>query len=188
MIYISTDYVFDGSSKEPIKEDATPNPLSVYGGTKLDGEKVTREIADGYVLRTSWVYGEGHNFVRTMLRFAQSNKSVDVVGDQTGCPTGTADLAKCMINLIEAELYGTYHATCEGSCSWYDFAKKIFELAGIDVRVNKISTEQLRRPAKRPRYTVLDNYMLKLIGLNTFRNWEDALEEYIGDMAERKGI
>ena len=189
IMQVSTDYVFDGHGNTPLREYDTVNPQNCYGRSKALGEVMVRETNNRhYIVRTAWLYGDGNNFVKTMLRLAQSKKQVDVVGDQTGSPTSTIDLAKCMINLLETELYGTYHATCEGSCSWYDFAKKIFELKGIDISINKITSDQLKRTAKRPQYTVLDNYMLKLIGLNTFRDWETALDEYIEDMAERRDI
>jgi dTDP-4-dehydrorhamnose reductase len=188
IMQISTDYVFDGRAYTPFREYDPVNPQNCYGRSKALGEALVRETNPRhYIVRTAWLYGNGNNFVRTMLRLAKSNKKVDVVGDQIGSPTNTADLAKCIINLLETELYGTYHATCEGECSWYTFAKRIFELKGIVINVNKITTDQLQRPAKRPRYTVLDNYMLKLIDLNTFRHWEDALEEYLY-MEERKDI
>ncbi|MCX7747307.1 MAG: dTDP-4-dehydrorhamnose reductase [Clostridia bacterium] len=182
LIQVSTDYVFDGTGNVPKREYHTVNPQSVYGESKLLGENLMKEINPRhFIVRTAWLYGEGNNFVRTMLRLAKEKDELSVVNDQIGSPTSTKDLAKCIINLMETDCYGTYHATCEGSCSWFEFAKKIFELKGIKIKVNPITTEELNRPAKRPKYSVLDNFMLKLIGLNSFRSWEEALTEYLND-------
>lgn len=180
IVQVSTDYVFDGVEHTPKKEFDSINPQSVYGKSKALGEKLVRETnPKHFIVRTAWLYGDGNNFVRTMIKLAKEKNEIGVVGDQFGSPTSTVDLARCIINLLQTENYGTYHATCEGSCSWYDFSKKIFELKNIKIQVNKISTEQLARPAKRPKFSVLDNYMLKILDLNTFRNWEEALEEYL---------
>jgi len=180
IVQVSTDYVFDGAGDYPKKEYDAINPQSNYGRSKALGEKLVRETnPQHFIVRTAWLYGNGNNFVRTMLRLAKERKSIDVVGDQIGTPTSTVDLSRCIINLIQTENYGTYHATNEGYCSWYDFSKKIFELKGIDISVNKITTEQLKRPVNRPHYSVLDNYMLKLLNMNTFRSWEESLEEYL---------
>ena len=180
MVHISTDYVFDGTGSTPKREYDPINPQSCYGRSKALGEELVRETNPRhYIMRTAWLYGEGNNFVKTMLKLAKERNEIDVVCDQTGSPTSTVDLANCIINLLETESYGTYHATCEGSCSWYDFAKEIFNLKGISTKVNKITTEQLSRPAARPKYSVLDNFMLKLIGLNSFRHWEVSLEDYL---------
>jgi len=180
IVQISTDYVFDGTGCAPKREYDRVNPQSCYGRSKALGEELVRGTNPRhYILRTAWLYGEGGNFVRTMLKLAKEKKEVSVVYDQVGSPTSTVDLAKCVINLIDTEHYGTYHATCEGSCSWFDLAKKIFELKDIDIKVNAITTEQLNRPANRPKYSVLDNFMLKLLNLNTFRHWEESLVEYL---------
>ena len=116
-----------------------------------------------------------------MLKLSETNKEINVVNDQFGSPTSTVDLAKAIIELIHTEHYGTYHGTCEGKCSWYDFAQKIFEISNIDIKVNPVTSEEYKRPAPRPAYSVLDNFMLKLVGLNSFRNWEDALIEYLNE-------
>lgn len=180
IIHISTDYVFDGTDRKPKREYDFVKPLNVYGKSKAYGEKLVRDFNPRhFILRTAWLYGEGNNFVRTMLKFAQEKKAVDVVDDQYGTPTSTADLAQCVIDLMGTEHYGTFHATCEGSCSWWEFARKIFELKGIDIKVNKIMTDQLPRLAARPKYSVLENFMLNLLGMNRFKNWEVALEEYL---------
>lgn len=180
MVQVSTDYVFDGQGSTPRKEYDPVNPRNAYGRSKAMGEKLVRETNPRhFIIRTAWLYGEGSNFVRTMLRLAKERSEVQVVDDQVGSPTSTVDLAQCIINLVPTENYGTYHATCEGFCSWYEFARKIYEITGMQVRVCKISTEELNRPAFRPKYSVMENYMLKLIGMDSFRNWEDALEDYL---------
>lgn len=179
-VQVSTDYVFNGNENQPYREDNETCPNSIYGKSKLMGEQFTKEFCSKYfIVRTAWLYGEGNNFVRTMLKLAQNNKELNVVNDQFGSPTSTVDLAKAIIDLINTENYGTYHGTCEGQCSWYDFAKKIFEISNIDIKVNPVSSEEFKRPAPRPKYSVLDNFMFKLVELNSFRRWEDSLIEYL---------
>ncbi|WP_419741926.1 dTDP-4-dehydrorhamnose reductase [Paraclostridium dentum] len=179
-VQVSTDYVFDGKGTRPYKEDDRTCPNSIYGKSKLMGEQFTKEFCSKYfIVRTAWLYGDGNNFVKTMLKLSGNNKELNVVNDQFGSPTSTVDLAKAIIALINTEYYGTYHGTCEGQCSWYDFAKKIFEINDIDIKVNPVTSEEFKRLAPRPQYSVLDNFMFKLVGLNSFRNWEDALKEYL---------
>ena len=180
LVQVSTDYVFDGNGTRPYREDDINCPNSVYGTSKLMGENFVREFCSKYfIVRTAWLYGEGNNFVRTMLKLSETNSELNVVNDQIGSPTSTVDLAKAIIDLIHTEHYGIYHGTCEGQCSWYDFAKKIFEIKNIDIKVNPVTSDEFKRPAPRPKYSVLDNFMLKLVGLNSFREWEDSLEEYL---------
>ena len=180
MVQVSTDYVFDGTAKTPRREYDPISPVSCYGKSKALGEQLVRETNPRhFILRTAWLYGQGNNFVRTMLKLAREKDELNVVNDQIGSPTSTVDLAACILNLIHTEHYGTYHATCEGFCSWFEFAIKIFLLAGVRIPVNPITSEELNRPAPRPQYSVLDNYMLQLIGMNNFRPWEEALEEYM---------
>ena len=180
LVQVSTDYVFDGNGTRPYREDDITCPNSVYGTSKLMGENFVREFCSKYfIVRTAWLYGEGNNFVRTMLKLSETNSELNVVNDQIGSPTSTVDLAKAIIDLIHTEHYGIYHGTCEGQCSWYDFAKKIFEIKNIDIKVNPVTSDEFKRPAPRPKYSVLDNFMLKLVGLNSFRKWEDSLEEYL---------
>lgn len=180
LVQVSTDYVFDGNGTRPYREDDITCPNSIYGTSKLMGENFVREFCSRYfVVRTAWLYGEGNNFVRTMLKLAETNSELNVVNDQLGSPTSTVDLAKAIIDLISTEHYGVYHGTCEGQCSWYDFAKKIFEIKNIDIKVNPVTSEEFKRPAPRPAYSVLDNFMFKLVGLNSFRNWEESLKEYL---------
>ena len=181
-VQVSTDYVFDGNIDRPYREDDNTCPNSIYGSSKLMGENFTKEFCSRYfIVRSAWLYGEGSNFVRTMLKLSETNKEINVVNDQFGSPTSVVDLAKAIIELIHTEHYGTYHGTCEGKCSWYDFAQKIFEISNIDIKVNPVTSEEYKRPAPRPAYSVLDNFMLKLVGLNSFRNWEDALIEYLNE-------
>ena len=184
IVQVSTDYVFDGTGSTIKREYDKTNPQSVYGSSKELGEQLVRQTnPKHYIVRTAWLYGEGNNFVRTMLKLSKEKTEISVVNDQVGSPTSTVDLARCIIELIGTDSYGTYHATCEGQCSWYDFAKRIFELKGINIKVNPITSEQLDRPAPRPKFSVLDNFMLKLVGLNSFRPWEESLEEYLKDQA-----
>jgi dTDP-4-dehydrorhamnose reductase len=152
VVYYSTDYVFDGSKREPYVESDEPNPLSVYGRTKLEGE---REVREGWVLRSSWLFGwTGTNFVRTMLRLGAERDEVSVVADQLGSPTYVGHLAEATRELLELP-HGVWHLAAEGDCTWADFARAIFEEAGVDCRVREITTEELGRPAPRPAYSVL---------------------------------
>lgn len=180
MIHVSTDYVFDGTATEPYNEFSPVAPLGAYGKTKLAGEEFVKQFADRFfIVRTAWLYGDGKNFVKTMLTLGKEKGEVSVVGDQIGSPTSAKELAK-MIHVLEpTENYGVFHGTCEGYCSWADFAEKIFELAKMDVKVNHITTDEYPTPAKRPAYSVLDNYMLRLTTDFKFADWEDALKEYM---------
>ena len=182
LIQVSTDYVFNGNGIRPYREDDITSPNSVYGTSKLMGENFVKEFCSKYfIVRTAWLYGDGNNFVRTMIRLSETNKELNVVDDQIGSPTSTVDLSRAIINLMDTEYYGVYHGTCEGQCSWYEFAKKIFEIKKIDIKVNPVTSEKFKRSAPRPAYSVLDNFMLKLVDLNTFRQWEDSLEEYLNN-------
>lgn len=180
MIHVSTDYVFDGTAKKPYNEFSPVAPLGAYGKTKLAGEEFVKQFADRFfIVRTAWLYGDGKNFVKTMLTLGKEKGEVSVVCDQIGSPTSAKELAK-MIHVLEpTENYGVFHGTCEGCCSWADFAEKIFELAKMDVKVNHITTDEYPTPAKRPAYSVLDNYMLRLTTDFKFADWEDALKEYM---------
>lgn len=180
MVYVSTDYVFDGETNSPYCEYSPTNPQSVYGKTKLMGEAVVQKIVSRhYIVRTAWLYGEGNNFVRTMLRLAQEKDNLQVVNDQIGSPTYTKDLAQTIFRLLATDAYGIYHASCNGQCSWYDFAVKIFELKNVHIAVQPVPTAAFPRPAKRPRHSVLKNYMLEMTIGDTMRNWEEALKEYL---------
>ena len=154
--------------------------MNAYGKSKALGERMVIETNPRhFIVRTAWLYGEGHNFVRTMLKLVSEQAVIRVVNDQFGSPTSTVGLAQCIINLIETEHYGIYHGTCEGECSWCEFARRILEIKRINIEVTPISSDELNQPAQRPVYSVLENYMLELIGLNTFRKWEEALAEYL---------
>lgn len=180
IIYISTDYVFDGDGKVAYREYDKTNPKSIYGKSKALGESYTRIFSSKYfIIRTAWLYGCGNNFVKTMLKLSETKDSINVVNDQVGSPTSTKDLANCIVNLIHTENYGTYHGTCNGHCSWYDFACKIFELKNIDIKVNPISSEEFNSDAPRPKCSILDNFMLKVNDMDNFRYWEDSLKEYL---------
>jgi len=180
MVYVSTDYVFDGQKKEPYREFDLVNPQSVYGHTKRQGEDIVRQILGRhYIVRTAWLYGDGNNFVRTMLRLAETNDTLRVVHDQVGTPTSTVDLARVIFRLLASDAYGTYHATCQGQGSWYKFACEIFRRVGKDVEVVPVATTEFPRPAKRPVHSVLDNYMLRMTVGDPMREWQDALQEYI---------
>jgi dTDP-4-dehydrorhamnose reductase len=181
LLHISTDFVFDGCTDKPYLEFDKPNPLSIYGKSKLAGEELIRQICPRhYILRTAWLYGKnGNNFVKTMLKLGQEKKTLNVVDDQIGSPTFTEDLIRVIAQVIKTDAYGTYHATNNGHCSWNEFAKKIFEYAGLQgIEVLPISTEELGRPAKRPQYSVLRNFMLEAQFDYKMRDWEEALKEY----------
>lgn len=205
LIYISTDYVFDGKKKTPYSETDPANPLSVYGTTKLEGENFIKEICDKYyIIRSAWIFGElpeghpGTNFVETMIRLSKEKDSLNIVNDQIGSPTYTGDLVE-IIKLIvrsqelgvrrlrqtpNAQLqttipYGLYHFSGVGVCSWYDFAKEIFKQENIEIKLNPISSEQYPQKAKRPAYSYLDKAKIeKALGIKV-RVWQEMLAEYL---------
>ncbi len=180
LVHISTDYVFDGEGTSPYTEFDAVNPVSAYGKTKLAGERFVAQFAERFfIIRTAWLYGEGKNFVRTMLRLAETHDAVSVVKDQLGTPTSAAEVARLMHRLEPTENYGLFHGTCEGSCSWADFASEIFRLTGTSTKVNYVTTEEYGSPTKRPAYSVLDNYMLRLTDDYRMADWEAALREYL---------
>lgn len=180
LIHVSTDYVFDGEGDKPYTEFDETVPCGAYGKTKLEGEKFVRQFTNRFfIVRTAWLYGDGNNFVRTMLKLSETNEEVRVVSDQFGTPTSAMELAR-MLHFIEpTENYGVFHATCEGSCSWADFATEIFRMAGKDTLVKYITTAEYPTPAKRPAYSVLDNYMLRLTTSYQMADWKEALAEYM---------
>ncbi|MFD0673652.1 dTDP-4-dehydrorhamnose reductase [Cohnella sp. GCM10027633] len=184
LCYVSTDYVFDGQGTKPYGEMDITAPQSVYGKTKLEGERqAVMHCSRAFIARTSWVYGQyGNNFVRTMLQFASKNTVLKVVNDQTGSPTYTLDLAMLLVRLVETDYFGTYHATNTGQCTWYEFAKAIFEEAGLtEIVVLPCTTEEFPRPAPRPSYSVLGQQALANAGLHPLRHWREALSEYISN-------
>ena len=180
LMHISTDYVFDGKGTRPYVETDATNPQGAYGSTKLAGENFVKDFADRYfILRTAWLYGDGKNFAKTMLRLSETNKKVRVVGDQFGSPTSASELTKAIHALLFTENYGVFHATCEGSCSWAEFAREVFRLAGKTTQVEAITTEEFGAPAPRPAYSVLENRMFKLTTDFMFADWHDAIAEYM---------
>lgn len=181
LVYISTDYVFDGRKGTSYQEYDKTNPLSVYGKSKLQGETFIRDILSKfYIVRTSWLYGEhGPNFPATMLKLAQENDTIQVVDDQFGSPTFTKDLAHGLKLLIEKPAYGIYHLTNSDYCSWYEYAQEIFKIKEVEVEVKPVPTTEFPRPAPRPEYSVLDNYHWKMEGFTPLRSYKDALKEYL---------
>ncbi|MCQ2521867.1 MAG: dTDP-4-dehydrorhamnose reductase [Lachnospiraceae bacterium] len=180
MVQISTDYVFAGDGTTPYVETDPTGPVSAYGRTKLAGENFVKEVSNHFfILRTAWLYGDGKNFVKTMLGAAKKNDTVRVVCDQVGSPTSASELAKAIDALLPTENYGTFHATCEGVCSWADFTEEFYRLAGLSTKVEHISTDEFPTPAKRPAYSVLENKMFKLTTNFMFKDWKDAIKEYM---------
>lgn len=183
MMHISTDYVFSGDGTRPYTEFDPVGPKAMYGITKLAGENFVRDFAkDYFIIRTAWLYGDGKNFIKTMLRLSETNDTVKVVNDQFGTPTSTRELAKAIACLLPTENYGIFHGTCEGMTNWADFAKEIFKQAGKSTKVEAITTEEFGAPAARPAYSVLENYMFKLTTDFMFADWEQALSEYMKNL------
>ena len=180
IVHVSTDYVFDGNKNKPLTEFDNVNPQSIYGKTKLEGEiLVTKHNPKHYIVRTAWLYGDGNNFVKTMINLSKTNEVVKVVNDQWGTPTSTFDVARVIMKLIDDKNYGLFHCTCKGECTWYELTKEIFRLKGINTTVLPCSTEEFKRAAKRPKFSVLRNYMLELTTGDITRSWEESLEEYL---------
>jgi dTDP-4-dehydrorhamnose reductase len=186
LVHFSTDYVFDGQFSEPYTEKSAPRPLSVYANSKLAGEFLVRATSKKYFLiRTCGLYGsagsrgKGGNFVETMLAKAKRGESIQVVDDQVLTPTYTVDLANQIAPLLSTNQYGLFHITNEGSCSWYEFARTIFDTAGIEADLSPTTSDLYKTAAIRPRYSVLDNARLKELGLNQMRHWREALAAYL---------
>ncbi len=180
-IYISTDYVYDGQGETPFVETDATNPVNYYGQTKLEGEQVVQKLlTDYFIVRISWVFGyNGFNFVKTMLKLAETRNELNVVGDQFGSPTYTFDLAKLLMNMIQTDQYGIYHATNEGFCSWAEFAAEIFRVAGKDVKVNSIPSSDYPTKAARPGNSRMSKQKLIDNGFTLLPKWQDALQHYI---------
>lgn len=184
LFHVSTDFVFDGKKNTPYGENDIPNPTGVYGQTKLDGENAIRAVFDEYfILRTSWVYSQfGSNFMKTMLRLASERDSLSIVNDQVGTPTNAVDLAEALIKIVTfssqntASKFGIYNFSNEGQCSWYDFAKKIFEVNNINIDLKPIPTSAYPTPAQRPKFSVLDKTKIKNAFGIQIKNWEDSLK------------
>lgn len=185
LLYLSTDYIFSGDGERPWEPDDAPSPLNVYGQTKYEGEQAIKAKLDKYfIVRISWVFGiNGNNFIKTMLRLGKENGAVKVVSDQIGSPTYTADLAVLLVDMIESEAYGEYHATNEGLCSWYEFAKEIFRAAGMnDVTVTPVSTGEFPVKAKRPLNSRMSKERLVENGFRKLPSWQDAVVRYIREL------
>jgi dTDP-4-dehydrorhamnose reductase len=181
VVYFSTDYIFDGKKKSPYTEFDEPNPISVYGNSKLYGEQFTKEFNPGHlILRISWLYGiNGNNFVKTIINLAKTRKEIKVVNDQYGTPTYTLDVVNQVWKLIQKDAVGTYHCTNEGYTTWFEFAEEIISLLNLNVKVIPIASKDYPTPAERPQYSILENYLLKLEKLNIMRPWKIALKDFI---------
>lgn len=177
MVYISTDYVFDGDGDKPFEVTDKPNPVNYYGQTKYEGELEVQKILEKYfIARISWVFGShGNNFVKTMLKLGKKRDEISVVSDQIGSPTYTYDLSKLLIEMMQTDKYGVYHATNEGYCSWYEFAYEIFRQAEMNVKVNPIKTEDYPTKAKRPKNSRLSKRQLQAKGFTNLMNWKESL-------------
>lgn len=187
LVHVSTDYVFDGNGTRPYVEFDAPGPVSVYGKTKLAGEEFVKQFArEFFIIRTAWLYGDGKNFVKTMLSLSEKYDEVSVVRDQLGTPTSAKELAKAIHFLMGTQNYGVFHGTCEGDTNWADFTEEIFRLAGKSTRVNHVTTQEYTaknpQAAPRPAYSILENYMLKLTSDYRFADWHDAIEDYIREL------
>ena len=184
LMYISTDYVFDGQGTRPWEPDDERHPLNVYGQTKYEGELAVEELSDKYfIVRIAWVFGvAGKNFIKTMLRLGKERGAVSVVDDQVGSPTYTHDLARLLVDMIQTDKYGRYHATNEGLCSWYEFAKEIFRQAGMDVPVTPVSSDAFPAKATRPSNSRLNKDKLSENGFERLPAWQDALGRFLKEI------
>lgn len=187
MVYISTDYVFDGEGDKPFDVADKPNPINYYGLTKYEGEVEVQRILDKYfVVRISWVFGSnGNNFVKTMLRLGKERDEISVVADQIGSPTYTPDLAKLLVEMLKTGKYGVYHATNEGYCSWYEFACEIFKQAEMEVKVNPIKTEEYLTRASRPKNSRLEKYKTHE-NFHVLPIWQDAIYRFFKAYTEKR--
>lgn len=189
IVYISTDYVFDGTKNGVYEVDDLANPTSVYGSTKFKGEELVRMYEKHFIVRISWVFGiNGNNFVKTMIKLGKEKAELSIIDDQVGSPTYTYDLAYLLKELSLTTKYGTYHVTNEGYCSWADFAREIFKLCSLDVVVNNITTNQYPTKAKRPLNSRLSKRSLNENGFKNLQNWQEALKDYINELIEKEEI
>jgi len=186
LLYYSSDFVFDGTKKNPYREWDQPNALSHYGKSKLAGEMFVRSLCPQHlVVRTSWLFGPGGaHFILKILGKAECQKELEVVSDQFGSPTFTVDLAYMTLCLVEGGKHGIYHVTNSGSCSWFDLACEAVSLAGLEAEVKPVSSAEFPSPARRPAYSVLENYMLVLEGTPLLRSWRGAVEAFLGGAVE----
>ena len=186
LMHMGTDYIFGGEKTTPYVEDDLPNPINVYGVSKLAGEYFLKNIWEKhFIIRTSGLYGvagssgKGGNFIELMLNLAKSGKQIRVVTDQVLSPTYTKELAQKMGQIVDTEEYGLYHVTGNNHCSWYEFAQAIFEISGVKADLSPTTTEEFGAKAKRPRYSVLDNFRLRQLGMDDMKNWREALRKYM---------
>ena len=185
MMYFSTDYVFGGEGDKPFKVDDKVNPLGKYALTKYLGEEEVRKLKKYFIIRISWAFGKnGSNFIKTMLNLSKNHKELNVVSDQVGSPTYMKDLAVLASDMILTNKYGTYHATNEGYVSWADFAREIFKLKNINIKVNDVTTEEYNAKAKRPKNSRLDKTKLDIEGFNRLPTWQDALDRFLKELDE----
>lgn len=184
MVYISTDYVFDGQGTRPWEPDDERHPLNVYGQTKYEGELAVQEnLSKYFIVRIAWVFGKnGKNFVKTMLKLAETHDKLTVVNDQFGSPTYTYDLARLLVDMIQTDKYGIYHATNEGICTWYEFACEIFKQAGVKIKVTPVPASEYPAKAKRPENSRLDKSKLTENGFERLPSWQDALGRYLKEI------
>ena len=185
LMYISTDYVFDGTGTRPWEPDDERHPLNVYGQTKYEGELAVEELTEKFfIVRIAWVFGvAGKNFIKTMLRLGEERGAVSVVDDQVGSPTYTYDLARLLVDMIQTDRYGRYHATNEGLCSWYEFAKEIFRQAGMDqVQVTPVTSDQFPAKATRPSNSRMSKEKLQENGFTPLPTWQDALGRFLKEI------
>ena len=188
IVYISTDYVFDGTKDGMYEVNDQTNPLSVYGMTKYQGEEAVRSYDNHFIVRISWVFGiNGKNFIRTMLKLSESRNELNVVADQVGSPTYTVDLARLLVDMVSTNKYGTYHANNEGFCSWAEFAKYIFDSSNIDMKVNAIPTSSYPQKATRPLNSKLSKKSLDDAGFNRLPDWKDAVNRYKEELINEDG-
>ena len=183
MMYISTDYVFNGQGTRPWEPDDKREPLNVYGQTKYEGELAVETLEKFFLVRIAWVFGvNGKNFIKTMLNLGKTRDHLTVVADQIGSPTYTYDLARLLVDMIETDRYGRYHATNEGLCSWYEFACEIFKQAGMNVTVSPVTSDQYPAKAKRPMNSRMDKSKLDEMGFKRLPSWQDALGRYLKEI------
>lgn len=183
MMYISTDYVFNGQGTRPWEPDDKREPLNVYGQTKYEGELAVETLEKFFLVRIAWVFGvNGKNFIKTMLNLGKTRDHLTVVADQIGSPTYTYDLARLLVDMIETDKYGRYHATNEGLCSWYEFACEIFKQAGMNVTVSPVTSDQYPAKAKRPMNSRMDKSKLDAMGFKRLPSWQDALGRYLKEI------
>ncbi|MEG1731909.1 MAG: dTDP-4-dehydrorhamnose reductase [Longicatena sp.] len=186
MMYFSTDYVFDGQGEKPWDEYDNRTPLNVYGQTKYEGELAVERLKKHFIIRIAWVFGKnGNNFIKTMLKLGKERGAVSVVNDQIGSPTYTYDLARLVVDMIQSEKYGTYHATNEGICSWYEFACEIFKQANMNVKVTPVDSDAFIVKATRPKNSRMNKTQLDINGFVRLPRWEDALGRYLKELTNK---